>query len=158
MGSCLNYASHRRHVEKEEEIFVTVAGRPAPSDSPVVFAKFPTSLIPHEADIVFPVDATNVHFEGELALVIGKVAKGVSVADARSHVFGVTACNGLSTANDCSGTCNGFAPKDQTDLGRSGPRSSRDSTTEASSSRPESMVRYGNHQTRPSWSSRPTCC
>jgi 2-keto-4-pentenoate hydratase/2-oxohepta-3-ene-1,7-dioic acid hydratase in catechol pathway len=34
----------------------------------VVFAKFPTSLIPDEADIVFPVDATNVHFEGELAL------------------------------------------------------------------------------------------
>ena len=41
----LNYASHRRHVEKEEGVFVTVTGRPAPSDRPVVFAKFPTSLI-----------------------------------------------------------------------------------------------------------------
>lgn len=31
---------------KNRGSFVMVAGRPAPSDSPVVFAKFPTSLIP----------------------------------------------------------------------------------------------------------------
>jgi 2-keto-4-pentenoate hydratase/2-oxohepta-3-ene-1,7-dioic acid hydratase in catechol pathway len=91
----LNYASHRRHVEKAEGVFVTVAGRPAPTDRPVVFAKFPTSLIPHEADIVFPPDSANVHFEGELGLVIGKEAKAVSVTDARNHVFGVTICNDL---------------------------------------------------------------
>src|SRR5437867_11021719 len=91
----LNYASHREHVEKEEGVFVTVIGQPAASDRPVIFAKFPTSLIPHEADIVFPPGATNVHFEGELGLVIGKPAKGVSVADARKHVFGVTICNDL---------------------------------------------------------------
>ena len=62
---------------------------------PGVFAKFPTSLIPDRADIVFPPDATNVHFEGEMALVIGKVAKNVSVADAPNYVFGVTICNDL---------------------------------------------------------------
>src|SRR5436853_668876 len=91
----LNYASHRVHVEKVEGAFVTAAGRIPPSDQPVVFAKFPSSLIPHGQDIIFPEGATNVHFEGELALVIGKRAKNVSVEDARNYVFGVTACNDL---------------------------------------------------------------
>jgi 2-keto-4-pentenoate hydratase/2-oxohepta-3-ene-1,7-dioic acid hydratase in catechol pathway len=36
-----------------------------------------------------------VHFEGEMALVIGKAAKNVPVELAREHVFGVTICNDL---------------------------------------------------------------
>ena len=43
----LNYASHRAHVEKSEGVLLTAAGKPAPSDYPVVFAKFPSSLIAH---------------------------------------------------------------------------------------------------------------
>ena len=91
----LNYASHREHVERSEGGIHNAAGRPVPADRPGVFAKFPTSLIPDRADIVFPPDATNVHFEGEMALVIGKIAKNVSVADAPNYVFGVTICNDL---------------------------------------------------------------
>jgi 2-keto-4-pentenoate hydratase/2-oxohepta-3-ene-1,7-dioic acid hydratase in catechol pathway len=71
----LNYASHRVHVEGSEGVILNAAGRPVPSDYPGVFAKFPTSLLPHEQDIVFPIDATNVHFEGELALIVGRTAK-----------------------------------------------------------------------------------
>ena len=71
----LNYASHRVHVESSEGVLVNAAGRPVPSDYPGVFAKFPTSLIPDGQDIVFPDDATNVHFEGELALIIGKIGR-----------------------------------------------------------------------------------
>ena len=71
----LNYASHRVHVESEEGVFVDVTGRPVSPKNPVVFAKFPTSLIPAGEDIVFPQDATNVHFEGEMALVkIGRAS------------------------------------------------------------------------------------
>jgi 2-keto-4-pentenoate hydratase/2-oxohepta-3-ene-1,7-dioic acid hydratase in catechol pathway len=117
----LNYASHRQHVEKEEGVFVTVAGRPAPSDRPVVFAKFPTSRIPHETDIVFPPDATNVHFEGELGLVIGKPAKAVSVADARSHVFGVTICNDLVDREWLLGDLQWFRAKGSDGFGPMGP-------------------------------------
>jgi 2-keto-4-pentenoate hydratase/2-oxohepta-3-ene-1,7-dioic acid hydratase in catechol pathway len=91
----LNYASHREHVESTEGVIVNAAGRPVPSSYPGVFAKFPTSLIPHGQDIVLPPDATNVHFEGELALVIGKTAKDVSVEQASEHVFGVTIGNDL---------------------------------------------------------------
>jgi len=91
----LNYASHREHVESTEGVIVNAAGRPVPSSYPGVFAKFPTSLIPHGQDIVLPPDATNVHFEGELALVIGRTAKDVSVEQASDHVFGVTIGNDL---------------------------------------------------------------
>jgi len=91
----LNYASHRVHVESAEGVIVNAAGRPVPSDYPGVFAKFPTSLIPDGQDIVLPADATNVHFEGELALIVGRKAKDVSIEDASKYVFGVTICNDL---------------------------------------------------------------
>jgi 2-keto-4-pentenoate hydratase/2-oxohepta-3-ene-1,7-dioic acid hydratase in catechol pathway len=91
----LNYASHRVHVERAEGGIHNAAGKPVSADRPGVFAKFPTSLIPDGADIVLPEGATNVHFEGEMALVIGKAAKNVPVERAREHVFGVTICNDL---------------------------------------------------------------
>lgn len=91
----LNYASHRVHVERAEGGIHNAAGKPVPSDRPGVFAKFPTSLIPAGADIVLPEGATNVHFEGEMALVVGAVAKNVPVERARDCVFGVTICNDL---------------------------------------------------------------
>jgi 2-keto-4-pentenoate hydratase/2-oxohepta-3-ene-1,7-dioic acid hydratase in catechol pathway len=91
----LNYASHREHVEGSEGVIMNAAGRPVPADYPGVFAKFPTSLIPDGEDIVLPDDATNVHFEGELVLVLGKKAKDVPVADASGYVFGVTIGNDL---------------------------------------------------------------
>jgi len=61
-----------------------------------LFAKMPTSIIPHEADIVYPADASNVHFEGELVIVIGKKASKVSRANALDHIFGVTIGNDVS--------------------------------------------------------------
>src|SRR5919108_5321891 len=91
----LNYASHREHVERSEGVIMNAAGRPVPSDYPGVFAKFPTSLIADGEDIVFPDDATNVHFEGELVLIIGKRAKNVPVEEAFGYVFGVTIGNDL---------------------------------------------------------------
>jgi 2-keto-4-pentenoate hydratase/2-oxohepta-3-ene-1,7-dioic acid hydratase in catechol pathway len=91
----LNYASHREHVERSEGVIVNAAGRPVPSDVPGVFAKFPTSLIADGDAIVLPPDATNVHFEGELALVIGREARNVAAEDAADYVFGVTIGNDL---------------------------------------------------------------
>ena len=91
----LNYADHRVHVESSEGVIRNATGRPVPSDRPGVFAKFPTSLIPDGQDIVFPDDATNVHFEGEMALVVGRQARKVSVEEAPHHVFGVSICNDL---------------------------------------------------------------
>lgn len=78
----LNYKSH--------------LGTQAPATYPGLFAKYPTSIVAHGDDIVIPPDATNVHYEGEMVLVIGKRAKSVPVETAKSHVFGVTAGNDVS--------------------------------------------------------------
>jgi 2-keto-4-pentenoate hydratase/2-oxohepta-3-ene-1,7-dioic acid hydratase in catechol pathway len=78
----LNYISH-------------LGERPAAA-YPGLFAKMPTSIIGPEADVVYPSDATNLHFEGELVVVIGRRAQNVTVADAPKHVFGVTAGNDIS--------------------------------------------------------------
>ena len=78
----LNYKSH--------------IGEQAPAKYVGLFAKFPTSIIGHEADIPYPPDATSLHFEGELVVVIGKKASKVSREDALSYVFGVTAGNDVS--------------------------------------------------------------
>lgn len=78
----LNYKSH-------------LGERPTAS-YPGLFAKLPTSIIGPEAAIVYPSDAENLHYEGELVVVIGRRARGVSVADAPRYVFGVTAGNDVS--------------------------------------------------------------
>jgi len=69
--------------------------RPA-AEYPGLFAKYPTSIIAHGENIVIPPDARNVHYEGELVVVIGKRAKNVDVKTAKSYVFGVTIGNDVS--------------------------------------------------------------
>jgi 2-keto-4-pentenoate hydratase/2-oxohepta-3-ene-1,7-dioic acid hydratase in catechol pathway len=61
-----------------------------------LFAKMPTSLIGHGADIVYPADATTVHYEAEVCVVIGRRAKHITEAQAKNHVFGVAPCNDVS--------------------------------------------------------------
>jgi 2-keto-4-pentenoate hydratase/2-oxohepta-3-ene-1,7-dioic acid hydratase in catechol pathway len=61
-----------------------------------LFAKQPPSIIAHAANIVYPSDATNLHLEGELVVVIGKKASKVARADALNYVFGVTCGNDVS--------------------------------------------------------------
>lgn len=63
---------------------------------PPLFLKLPTSLTGHQSEIVLPDDAGNVHFEGELVLVIGKRAKNVAEEEAHDYIFGVTAGNDLT--------------------------------------------------------------
>jgi 2-keto-4-pentenoate hydratase/2-oxohepta-3-ene-1,7-dioic acid hydratase in catechol pathway len=61
-----------------------------------LFAKMPTSLVGHGADIVYPSDATNLHYEAEVCVVIGRRAKHITEAQARDHVFGIAPCNDVS--------------------------------------------------------------
>jgi len=72
-----------------------IGSSPVPED-PGLFAKFPTSIIGPDAEIVIPSDAGDVHYEGELVVVIGSTAKNVSIEDASDHIFGVTAGNDVS--------------------------------------------------------------
>lgn len=61
-----------------------------------LFAKFPTTLTGHGADIIYPADATTVHYEAEICVVMGRRAQNISEAQVKSHIFGVTPCNDVS--------------------------------------------------------------
>lgn len=65
-------------------------------EPPPLFLKLPTSLIASGEVIHLPPEADNVHFEGELVLVIGQRAKNISKAEAKNVIFGVTAGNDLT--------------------------------------------------------------
>jgi 2-keto-4-pentenoate hydratase/2-oxohepta-3-ene-1,7-dioic acid hydratase in catechol pathway len=78
----LNYRSH-------------LGNRPV-AEYPGLFAKYPTSVVGPGAEIVMPPDATDLHYEGELVLVIGRKATNVPASGALEYVFGVNAGNDVS--------------------------------------------------------------
>lgn len=76
--------------------YQTHLGERDPAAYPGLFAKYPTSLVATGEDIVRPADATNLHYEGEMVLVIGKRCADVSEAEAPACIFGITAGNDVS--------------------------------------------------------------
>lgn len=86
-----NYLSHREDMTHEET-------RPIP-EHPPLFLKLPSSLTGPDTDIVYPSDATDLHYEGELVVVIGKKASKVPTDRAQEYIFGVTAGNDVSERN-----------------------------------------------------------
>jgi 2-keto-4-pentenoate hydratase/2-oxohepta-3-ene-1,7-dioic acid hydratase in catechol pathway len=80
----LNYRSHA----DESELDVPAV--------PVVFAKWPSSLIGPEQPIVIPREETRPDFEGELGVVIGRRTYRATRGDALSAVGGITAVHDVS--------------------------------------------------------------
>jgi 2-keto-4-pentenoate hydratase/2-oxohepta-3-ene-1,7-dioic acid hydratase in catechol pathway len=78
----LNYRSH--------------LGDRKPPEHPEIFYKPITSLQHPEENIVIPPAAKNVHYEGELVLMIGKRVRRASPDEAREAIFGVTCGNDVS--------------------------------------------------------------
>jgi 2-keto-4-pentenoate hydratase/2-oxohepta-3-ene-1,7-dioic acid hydratase in catechol pathway len=72
--------------------------RPGQADPkhPEIFLKSISSLQDPEEPIVIPADGSNVHYEGELVLVMGKRVRKASKDDALAAVWGVTIGNDLS--------------------------------------------------------------
>jgi len=66
---------------------------------PVLFAKFPNTLVGHGAPIVHPSITTQLDYEGELAVIIGRRTSGVPVEDALDYVGAYTIVNDV-TARD----------------------------------------------------------
>jgi len=73
-------------------------GGEAPAE-PLLFLKPNTSVIGPGDSIVIPKQSSQVDHEGELAIVIGSIAKNVAEADAASVIFGYTVANDV-TARD----------------------------------------------------------
>src|SRR5215831_6274761 len=63
---------------------------------PGLFWKPASSVIATGEEIVFPDGATNVHYEAELVLVIGKRARDLNREHVQDYIFGVTAGNDVS--------------------------------------------------------------
>ena len=62
----------------------------------MLFMKPSTAVIGPEAPIVYPHIGKEVHYEGELAVVIGRKARCVSQQEALDCVFGYTCANDVS--------------------------------------------------------------
>lgn len=84
IGIGLNYRSHA--IESSMEI---------PSE-PVVFCKFPSSVIGPDEPIRLPSASREVDFEAELVVVIGRQARNVPLGDALDYVAGYTIGNDVS--------------------------------------------------------------
>ncbi|MEY4756101.1 MAG: hypothetical protein RJA34_999 [Pseudomonadota bacterium] len=81
----LNYADHLKELSKE----LTVTAK----DEPLVFLKGPGSLVGHRGVTRRPSGVQFMHYECELAVVIGQTARHVKRQDAMEHVAGYTVCN-----------------------------------------------------------------
>lgn len=66
---------------------------------PVVFFKPNTSVIGPDDPIIKPVETNDLHFAGELAVVIGRICRSVPVERAAEVIFGYTIANDV-TAHD----------------------------------------------------------
>jgi 2,4-didehydro-3-deoxy-L-rhamnonate hydrolase len=64
--------------------------------APLLFAKWPNTLIGDGDTIVLPPEAAEVDYEAELGVVIGTTAKRVGEADALDHVAGYICLNDVS--------------------------------------------------------------
>ena len=65
-------------------------------DNPYLFQKLPTVIIGATDNIVMPRGRTNIDFECEFAVVIGRPAKYVPTARAADYIFGYTAHHDVS--------------------------------------------------------------
>jgi 2-keto-4-pentenoate hydratase/2-oxohepta-3-ene-1,7-dioic acid hydratase in catechol pathway len=83
-----NYADHAREMGGE------------PSAEPVLFLKPSTAVVGHGDPIAYPVKLTQrVDYEGELAVIIGRLCREVPAAQAGEVIFGYTCANDV-TARD----------------------------------------------------------
>ncbi|AZH26732.1 fumarylacetoacetate hydrolase family protein [Haloplanus aerogenes] len=84
----LNYEDHARELDLDIP------------EEPVLFSKFPTAITGPGDEIVWdPTYTTEVDYEAELVIVVGREARDVAAEDAWDHIAGVTVGNDV-TARD----------------------------------------------------------
>lgn len=93
-----NYAEHAAEFHKSG--YDASGGADAQPDAPVFFTKPPSSVIGPGVDIDPHLTVTSeLDYEAELGVVIGRGGRGIKRADALAHVFGYTIINDV-TARD----------------------------------------------------------
>ncbi len=101
--------------------YQTHLGERAAAAYPGLFAKLPTSIIAHNDTVIIPPDANNVHYEGEMVIVIGKRAQNVPQDKAKDYVFGVTTGNDVSERDWQKNDLQWFRAKASDTFGPLGP-------------------------------------
>jgi len=83
-GLALNYRGHAGELGLEEP------------KEPVLFLKPPASLLPHRAPVERPQGVAYLHYECELAVVIGRAGRRIPERAAMDHVLGYTVANDVT--------------------------------------------------------------
>ncbi len=91
------------------------------ASQPQLFFKVPSCLVAPGGKVVIPKGATNVHYEAELVIVIGKRAKNVSPQRALDYVLGVTCGNDISARDWQSNDTQWWRAKGSDTFGPCGP-------------------------------------
>ena len=79
-----NYAEHAKELGNEVP------------EIPIVFLKPSTAVVGPDAEVPYPELTSDLHYEGELAVVIGRRCKAVAAAEVADVVFGYTVANDLT--------------------------------------------------------------
>jgi 2-keto-4-pentenoate hydratase/2-oxohepta-3-ene-1,7-dioic acid hydratase in catechol pathway len=82
-------------VGRNYKAHIQEGGNPLP-ERPVLFAKWTSAIIGPGDPIVLPPDTSEVDYEAELAVVIGRRCRGVAAAEALDYVAGYTCMNDVS--------------------------------------------------------------
>ena len=88
---------------------------------PVLFARFPSSLMGHGAPIILPKVSSQLDWEAELVAVLSKGGKNIAETDALNHVAGYSAFNDASIRDYQLRTPQWTAGKNFDDTGAFGP-------------------------------------
>ena len=103
LGVGWNFREHIKEMEVRRGGGEAVVAAPAEDvPPPILFFKPSSSLIGHGDAIVYPLDATRVEYEGELAVAIARDTRRVTPEEARYAVLGWTCANDV-TERDLQG-------------------------------------------------------
>ncbi len=90
-GLAKNYEAHANYMYEHGQSPI----KHAPEEM-MIFMKPSTSVIGPDDPIVYPTFSNDMNFEPEVAVVMGRIAKNVSVADAMDYVLGFTCTNDVT--------------------------------------------------------------
>jgi 2-keto-4-pentenoate hydratase/2-oxohepta-3-ene-1,7-dioic acid hydratase in catechol pathway len=77
----LNYEEHRVETGRDK------------TENPALFIRVAESQVAHKQPIVMPAESTNLDFEGEIAVIIGKRGRRISEEDSWKHIAGYACYN-----------------------------------------------------------------
>ncbi len=113
-GTAVNYTGERHHLEEVRLLAPVIPrskivavgrnfeghaaemGTKVPVGAPLLFLKPNTSIIGPNEVIIVPAGVENLNFEGELAIVIGRICKEVPVERVPEVIFGYTIANDVT--------------------------------------------------------------